>query len=223
MQQGRRRNVGLAPPSFLRLQRRIWAIVISVVYVSLGMAYEFRWGPIVRHVPSSWIGPGDLLSDYGTAIQFATGHFSAVYQPGRGFLSYPGLLLALAPLAAINNLFHGSWIDIKVHGGVAAHPEVFLAPHLPSGFWYQGNMGPSTAHGIEQVIQPSAYPYLIFLSLAYSCLALFACDALAERLQVPLSRRAVLGGDRSGRAVERRSSSSDTPRTRWPLPSPSTP
>ena len=166
--------------------------MVSVVYVSLGFAYEFRWGPIVRHVPSSWIAPGDLLSDYGTAIQFATGHFSAVYQPGRGFLSYPGLLLALAPLAAINNIFHGSWIDIKVHGQLVAHPQVFLAPQLPSGFWYQGNLGPSTTHGIEQVIQPSAYPYLVFLSLAYSCLALFACDALAERLQVPHSRRAVL-------------------------------
>jgi hypothetical protein len=143
-------------------------------------------------VPSSWIAPGDLLSDYGTAIQFATGHFSAVYQPGRGFLSYPGLLLALAPLGAINNVFHGSWINIKVQGHLVAHPQVFIAPHLPSAFWYQGNLGPNSAHGIEQVIQPSAYPFLIFLALAYSCLALFACDALAERLQVPPSRRAVL-------------------------------
>jgi hypothetical protein len=191
MQRDRRRDVGLGL-SFPRLQRRVWPIVISIVYVSLGIAYEFRWGPIVRHVPSSWIAPGDLLSDYGTAIQFATGHFSAVYQPGRGFLSYPGLLLALAPLAVINNGFHGSWIDIKVHGHLIARPEVFLAPHLPSAFWYQGNLGPNTAHGIEQVIQPSAYPYLVFLSLAYSCVALFACDALAERLQVPSSRRAVL-------------------------------
>jgi hypothetical protein len=192
MQDGRRRDVGLGFSSFPRLQRRTWPIVISIVYVSLGMAYEFRWGPIVRHVPSSWIGPGDLLSDYGTAIQFATGHFSAVYQPGRGFLSYPGLLLALAPLAAINNVFHGSWINIKVHGHLVAHPQVFLAPHLPSPFWYQGNLGPNTTHGIEQVIQPSAYPSLILLALVYSCLVLFACDALAERLQVPLGRRAVL-------------------------------
>jgi hypothetical protein len=192
MQDGRRKDVGLGLSAFPRLHRRIWPIVISIVYVILGMAYEFRWGPIVRHVPSSWIGPGDLLSDYGTAIQFATGHFSAVYQPGRGFLSYPGLLLALAPLAAINNVFHGSWINIKVQGHLVAHPQVFLAPHLPSPFWYQGNLGPNTTHGIEQVIQPSAYPSLILLALVYSCLALFACDALAERLQVPRSRRAVL-------------------------------
>ena len=33
---------------------------------------------------------------------------------------------------------------------------------------------------------------LILLCLVYSCFALFACDALAERLQVPRSRRAVL-------------------------------
>jgi hypothetical protein len=187
-----RRDARSVSPSIARLDRRIWALAISVVYVVIGMAYEFRWGPIVRHVPSSWIAPGDLLSDYGTAIQFAQGHFSNVYAPGRGFLSYPGLLVALYPLAAINNIFHGLWVNIKVNNVLVPHPEVLIAPHLPSGFWYEGNFGPTTTHGVEQVIQASAYPYLIFLTLAYSCFALFACDALAERLQVDRSRRAVL-------------------------------
>ncbi len=187
-----RRDVRPAGPVMARLDRRIWPLAVSVVYVVLGLAYEFRWGPVVRHVPSSWIAPGDLMSDYGTAIQFAQGHFSNVYAPGRGFLSYPGLLVALFPLAAMNNVFHGLWINIKVNNVLVPHPEVFIAPHLPSGFWYQGNLGPTTTHGVEQVIQASAYPYLIFLTLAYSCFALFACDALAERLQVPRTRRAVL-------------------------------
>ena len=70
--------------------------------------------------------------------------------------------------------------------------QIFIAPQLPSGFWYQGNLGPTTTHGVEQVIQPSAYPFLILLTLVYSCFALLACDALAERLQVPRSRRAFL-------------------------------
>jgi hypothetical protein len=187
-----RRNVVPESKVIARLDRRIWPLAISVAYVAIGMAYEFRWGPIVRHVPSSWIAPGDLMSDYGTAIQFAQGHFSNVYAPGRGFLSYPGLLVAFAPLAAINNVFNGHWINVKVNGVVVAHPQVFVAPHLPSAFWYQGNLGPNTTHGVEQVIQAQAYPLLIFLTLFYSCFALFACDALAERLQVPRARRAVL-------------------------------
>jgi hypothetical protein len=192
MAQTTRRVVRPVSPVISRVDRRIWPLAVSFLYVALGLAYEFRWGPVVRHTPSLWIAPGDLLSDYGTAVQFATGHFGNVYQPGRGFLSYPGLLVALAPLAALNNNFHGSWIDIKVHGVAVAHPQVFVAPHLPSGFWYQGNLGPNLAHGTEQVIQAQAYPFLIFLALVYSCFALFACDALAERLQVPRTRRAVL-------------------------------
>ena len=187
-----RRNVKPVNPAIARIDRRIWPLAISIAYIILGLAYEFRWGPVVRHVPSSWIAPGDLLSDYGTAIQFAQGHFSNVYAPGRGFLSYPGLLVALAPLALLNGSFQGHWINVKVNGVVAAHPQVFVAPNLPSGFWYQGNLGPTTTHGIVQTIQPQAYPFLIFLTLLYSCFALFACDALAERLQVAKSRRAVL-------------------------------
>ena len=183
----RRRN-----PVVERMDRRFWPIAVSVVYVSLALAYTFRWAPIVRHIPSEWLGTGDMLSTYGTAIEFAQGHFTNVYQPGRGFLSYPGFLLALFPLAVFNNAFSGSWIDVKVHGHLVAHPQVFLAPHLPSGFWYQGNLGPNSSHGIEQAIQPQAFPYLIFLALVYSCVALFACDALAERLQVEGPSRAVL-------------------------------
>jgi hypothetical protein len=187
-----RRDVHRVSPTIARVDRRIWPLAASLLYIVLGLVYEFRWGPIVRHIPSSWIEPGDLMSDYGTAIQFAQGHFSNVYAPGRGFLSYPGLLVALYPLAAINNAFHGMWINIKVNNALVAHPETFIAPHLPSGFWYQGNLGPSTTHGVEQVIQAQAYPFLIFLALLYSCFALFACDALAERLGVEKTRRAFL-------------------------------
>jgi hypothetical protein len=175
-----------------RMDRRFWPIAVSVGYVALGLVYTFRWAPVVRHVPSVWLAPGDMLSTYGTAIEFAQGHFANVYQPGRGFLSYPGYLLALFPLAVFNNAFSGSWIDVKVHGHLVARPEVFLAPHLPSGFWYQGNLGPNNSHGIEQAIQPQAFPFLIAIALVYSCVALFACDALAERLQVEIRRRAVL-------------------------------
>src|ERR1700678_3582409 len=106
-----RRDTRPASPVFARLDRRIWPLAVSVAYVVLGLVYEFRWAPIVRHVPSAWIAPGDLMSDYGTAIQFAEGHFSNVYAPGKGFLSYPGLLVALFPLAVINNVFHGLWVN----------------------------------------------------------------------------------------------------------------
>ena len=120
-----------------RVDRRIWPIVVSVVYVGLALAYFFRWAPVVQHVPSLWIGSGDLAHTYRAAAALAHGHFGAIYQPGGGFLAYPGILIALAPLGALSNTLHGSLVVIGVNHHLVAHPQVlFTGP--PSTFSYLG-------------------------------------------------------------------------------------
>jgi len=171
-----------------RLDRRVWPIVVSVVFVSLGLAYIFRWGPVVQHVPSLWIAPVDLVSTNGSATQFAHGHFSAIYRSTAGFLAYPGILIALAPIAALSNVFHATIIEIKVNHHLVAHPPVLFVRHVPSLYY----LGPSTSRGNEYVFQPQEFVGLVIIALALSCVSLFAFDALADRLQVSRSRRAVL-------------------------------
>jgi hypothetical protein len=168
-----------------RLDRRIWSISVSAVYCGLGLAYFFRWGSLVRHVPSQWIAPGDLLSTYAAAIAFSHGHFSAIYQSGGGFLAYPGVLIALAPFTAIST---GSFVQIGLNHHLMAHPQVVFFDHF-SNLTY---LGPTVSQGKEVVFHPHAFIPLAIVAVVMSCTALFACDALAERLQVSRSRRIVL-------------------------------
>ena len=160
-----------------RLGRRIWPTLVSVVYCALGLAYFFRWGPLVRHIPSQWITPGDLLTTYGAAIAFAHGHFSAIYQSGAGFLAYPGILIVLAPFTAISA---GSFVQIGLNHHLLAHPQVAYFDQF-SNLTY---LGPTVSHGKEVVFHPQAFVALAIVTVVMSCTALFACDALAERLQV---------------------------------------
>ncbi|HEY7947992.1 MAG TPA: hypothetical protein VID75_09955, partial [Acidimicrobiales bacterium] len=45
-----------------KLPRRTWPIIFSLVFFVLGNLYFFRWGPVVQHVPSSWLSADDLWS-----------------------------------------------------------------------------------------------------------------------------------------------------------------
>lgn len=91
-------------------------MAVSAVFVSLGLAYFFRWGPWVRHDPSVWLLPGDLLNTYAATRAFAHGHFGAIY--GSGFLALPGFLVLVAPFGAMSDIF--------------PHPQalVFVAPYV---------------------------------------------------------------------------------------------
>jgi len=170
-----------------RVERRRWPIVVSVVYVVLGLGFCFRWGPVVRHVPSLWIRPTDLGVGYNAATALAHGHFGAIYQPGAGYLAYPALLFVLAPLGAIN--FGGSFIGIAVNHHLLTHPVVYTATSS-TNLLIAGS--PVFSSGEEYVLHPNALVALIPTALVLSCIALFACDALAERLEVSRSRRVAL-------------------------------
>jgi len=165
------------------LKRRTWPIVVSCVYVVLGLLFSFRWGPVVQHLPSQWLRPDDLGAAYMAASDLAHGHFGAIYT--HGFLAYPGLLLVLAPLTRAG--LGGSFIEIATNHHLLTHPVPYIAT---SNLLKTGS--PFVSGRNEYVLHPDALVTLIPAALVLSCVALFACDALAERLQVSQTRRVVL-------------------------------
>ncbi len=128
-----------------------------MVLFGLAMAYFFRWGPTVEHLPL-WEAPGDLWETIAAANSVDHGHFGAIYAPANSFYAFPGILVLLAPVAALANALGMGADVIPTH--IVAYPQAFLL------------LG----------------PYIVLLS----AFALFACDALAERLGVDWRKRAVL-------------------------------
>ena len=88
-----------------------------------GMWYFLSWGPTVQHVPY-WISPGDIWLTYQLAGEVSHGHFAGMYAPFPGFLSFPGILVVLAPLAALTNGL-GMTKDVAPSHFVA-HPQAWL-------------------------------------------------------------------------------------------------
>ena len=104
------------------LQRRIWPIAVSVVYVGLGMAYFFRWGSVVQHVPSAWTMPYDLAYTYLATSQLAHGHLGAIYNAHVSYDEFPGIVIAMAPLGSLSNVFHTTLLQVvNGHSYVVSH------------------------------------------------------------------------------------------------------
>ena len=170
----------------IRLRPQTVPIIVSVAYVALGLAYFFRWGPVAEHVPSLWLGPGDLRFTYFASSQVAHGQFGAIYNRNLDFVEFPGILVVLAPLGALSNVFHTTLLEITKTQTVSVPFSLhYVIPFLnPEEFHHPG--------GSVYVAHPqwvlAVDPYVLLLS----CTALFACDALAERLQVSRPRRAVV-------------------------------
>lgn len=174
---------------FERLERRKWPIGISVLFVALGLLYIFRWGSDVQHIPSLWIEPSDLTLTFRAAAALAHGHLSSIYQPGLAgtFVEYPGMAIALAPLGALSNVFHGSAVAIMANHELLAHPSV--SPIYPGSQLAEFGTSPK---GVTYIYHDQAFVALDIAATVLSCLALFACDALTQRLQVSQPRRIVV-------------------------------
>jgi len=183
-------STGTDNPVIERLYRRMWPILVSVVYVGLGSAFFFRWGSLVRHTPSLWISPADLTDTYRASVALAHGHVSAIYQRDTAFITFPGFLVALVPLGALSNVFHTTFVEIMKNHHVVTQMH-YLVTHT-TRIWPAGTVSPTTNHTDIYAIQPQWFVFTGPYSLILSCAALFAFDALAERLQVTRSRRAVL-------------------------------
>jgi hypothetical protein len=169
------------------LRLRTWPIVVSVVYVCLALAYFFWWGSVVQHIPSSWTMPYDYAYTYLAASQLAHGHFNAIYNSHVSFVEFPGIVVAMAPLGALSNVFHTTLLEVVAnHAYVIPHYSVHYSsiPFLTPGWLIIG--------GKLFVPQPQWAVAVGLYALLLGCIALFACDALARRLQVSQPRRAVL-------------------------------
>ncbi len=138
-----------------RLRRRAWPLATTAVFVTAGMAFSLFWAPVVRHHPY-WLTSGDLWSTYRAAHYVGWGDLGGVYSAGTALVTFPGILIVLAPLAMVTGAL----------GLTEAFPK--FVPH------------------------PTAWFALGTASLLLCAVALFACDALAERLEVSRRRRAVL-------------------------------
>src|ERR1700689_1558611 len=141
--------------SMTRLRRRAWPLAMTVAFVVTGMAFSLFWAPVVRH-QSYWLTPGDLWGTYRAAHFVGWGDLGGVYGSGTALVTFPGILLVLAPLAMLT----GALGLTESFPRFVTHPSAWLA------------LGPAS--------------YLL------GAFALFACDALAERLGVSRGRRAVL-------------------------------
>jgi len=170
-----------------RVRRRLWPTLVTIVFMVLALAYVFRWGPVVRHHPSLWVSPVDLATTYAAASAFVHGHFSDVY--GRGYLSAPGFLVLLAPVAALSGRLNIGLVRISAVGHhLVSHPSGLLlhsSQTLRTDFEVP-------IRGQHYLLHPEALVLLLPYVLALSAVALFACDALAEHLGVSEPRRAVL-------------------------------
>lgn len=167
------------------LARRGWPIAVCTVFVVAGLLYFFRWSPVVRHRASLWIMPSDLWTTYGAANAAAHGHLASIY--GHGFLAFPGFLAVLAPLGALAGRFQTAYVQVTSHG----HP--FTGSHVVVGDGTPLNSFDALVNdGNLYAVHESVFALLAPFILLVSCTAVFACDAMAEFLEVVRWRRAVL-------------------------------
>jgi hypothetical protein len=168
-----------------RIGRRGRPLAVSAVFLLLGLLYTFQWGPVVQHTPSLWLWPGDLWGAYLTTSEAVRGHVSSIYQ-ATGILEFPGLLVALAPFGALSSALHTTFVQILTTSGQA---PVIPVTHVGSGLI--GRPVFLTTGGTF-VADPKWVTIVVPYCLILSCGALFAFDALAERMQVSRQKRTLL-------------------------------
>ncbi len=152
-----------------------------------GLIYFFVWGSVGRHTQSLWISPQDLWITYFASSQLAHGHFGDIYQSKVSFVEFPGILIALAPLGALSNVFHTTVLEVTRSGTLPAQGISLRAANVPFLNAQEFHFG-----GTTYVSHPQWVAWVDPYALLLSCTALFACDALADRLRVPRPRRTVL-------------------------------
>jgi hypothetical protein len=83
-----------------RALRRSIPITVAATGVVLGLAYSFLWAPVVRHT-SVWITPSDFWATYRAAHYVGWGDLGGVYAAHAGVVTFPGILVLLAPVAML--------------------------------------------------------------------------------------------------------------------------
>jgi hypothetical protein len=86
----------------LSARRRLVPIVGIVAVVAATMAYSLAWGPLVLH-HAVWVVKADVWGTFRTSQFVAWGDIGSVYSSGGGLVSFPGISVALAPVALLVN------------------------------------------------------------------------------------------------------------------------
>ena len=173
------------------LKRRLWPLGASVVYIILGLLKIFRWGSLGWHIPSLWISPNDLYESYVASSLAVHGHIGAIYHVNN-FAEFPGILVALAPLAALSGAFHTSVFEVLTKDNQIPAHRLSATVHVPNEPFLNAQQFHSVAG--DFVSHPQWVLAVTPYALALSCIALVALDALAERLQISHPRRILLCG-----------------------------
>ncbi len=93
--------------TFTRLvRRRRCGLAASALFVAAGMAYFFLWYPALHHAPL-WNTPGDIWLTFQVAGRVVHGHLGTIYvRYPDNFLTFPGIVFLLAPVAALTSGAH---------------------------------------------------------------------------------------------------------------------
>jgi len=152
-----------------RFERRAWPVLVSILFVSLGALYVFRWGPAVMHVPELWISPQDLWFTFLKSNELVHGQFGQIYQIKiMNYLEYPGILVALAPLAIFSGSFQSNYYHLTKTGAVLVKGASIGVPGV--AFLNPQELG---GHGQRYVLQPQWVAFVDPYVLALSCIVLF--------------------------------------------------
>ncbi|MCL4422627.1 MAG: hypothetical protein M1115_05600 [Actinobacteria bacterium] len=77
-------------------------LACSALFILSAFAYFFFWGPVVEH-RNVWIPPGDIWGTIHAAHYVAWGDLGQVYTAGTGLVTFPGILIVIAPLASLSS------------------------------------------------------------------------------------------------------------------------
>jgi hypothetical protein len=94
---------------------------VSVLVVVSGMAFSLLWAPVVHHT-SSWTTPFDLWATYRDAHFVGWGDIGAIYSSGAALVTFPGIVVMLAPLA----MFTGALGLTESYPLIVPHPTAWL-------------------------------------------------------------------------------------------------
>ncbi len=148
--------------------RRRWPIAMTAASLASGMLYSLWWAPVVRH-HEYWLAPGDLWGTFRLAQQLDYSSIRDLVLNGSAYLTFPVIVILLAPVALLTHALH-------LHAPPTRAMLIFL----------------HTASVNQALHHPGAWILVGPAEVLIASSALFALDALAERLEVPGRRRGAL-------------------------------
>lgn len=104
------------------LGARTGAVVALVLCTLVSLAYCFLWGPVVRH-EAFWVVPGDIWSTFRNAHFVGWGDIGTIYDPNYGLLTFPAVVVALAPVAMVSGHFG---LSESIGTLTVTHPSAWL-------------------------------------------------------------------------------------------------